>query len=213
MRKKIILIVTAVILFVMLAILIRAELLTGFETWVYTKATLHMPDILTNFLIVITNIGGPIGIALICLAIYIIPKLREEFAIPVSLSVMTSFVATVILKLIFERERPNILRLVTEKSYSFPSGHAAVNMAMYGIMAINIYRLLKNKKIKWSLITLFGAMVALIGFTRVYLGVHYAGDILAGWSLGIVVCVLVDMIVKKIDSLDDNDENIEKIKG
>ena len=196
-KKNIILIIMSIILFIILAFAINADILSGFESWVYFESVEHMSDILTNILIFITNLGGPIGVFLICLTIFLIPKLRNRVGIPVSIAVSFSFILNIILKRIFARERPDILRLVTEYSYSFPSGHAMVNMALYTVLILYTYKFVKNKKIKYSLITCMAALVFIIGFTRVYLGVHYAGDIIGGWLLGFAIGLIVYMLMKK----------------
>lgn len=196
-RKNILLAICAIILFFILAFFIKADQLYGFESWVYAEATEHMSDFLTAILVFITNIGGPIGIMCVCAVIYAIPKLRNRVAIPVSIAVVSSLVLNTILKGIFARERPNILRLVSENYYSFPSGHAMVNMALYSILIIYAYKLIKNKKIRYTIYTVLIALILVIGFTRIYLGVHYAGDIIGGWLMGFAVSLIVYMIMKK----------------
>ena len=196
-RKNILLAICAIILFFILAFFIKADQLYGFESWVYAEATEHMSDFLTAILVFITNIGGPIGIMCVCAVIYAIPKLRSRVAIPVSIAVVSSLVLNTILKGIFARERPNILRLVSENYYSFPSGHAMVNMALYSILIIYAYKLIKNKKIRYTIYTVLTALILVIGFTRIYLGVHYAGDIIGGWLMGFAVSLIVYMIMKK----------------
>lgn len=196
-RKNILLAICAIILFFILAFFIKADQLYGFESWVYAEATEHMSDFLTAILVFITNIGGPIGIMCVCAVIYAIPKLRNRVAIPVSIAVVSSLVLNTILKGIFARERPNILRLVSENYYSFPSGHAMVNMALYSILIIYAYKLIKNKKIRYTIYTVLTALILVIGFTRIYLGVHYAGDIIGGWLMGFAVSLIVYMIMKK----------------
>lgn len=196
-KRNIILVVSAIILFIFLAIAIKADFLYGFESWFYDEAIEHMSEPLTFILTIITHIGGPIGIAIICAIIFIIPKTRNRIFIPVSLSVSIAFILNTILKAIFARERPNILRLVSETYYSFPSGHAMVNMALYFIIMIYTYKLIKNKKIKILIYTFLSTLIFSIGFTRIYLGVHYAGDIIGGWLLGFAVSILVYMIMKK----------------
>ena len=196
-RKNILLEIYASILFFILAFFIKADQLYGFESWVYAEATEHMSDFLTAILVFITNIGGPIGIMCVCAVIYAIPKLRNRVAIPVSIAVVSSLVLNTILKGIFARERPNILRLVSENYYSFPSGHAMVNMALYSILIIYAYKLIKNKKIRYTIYTVLIALILVIGFTRIYLGVHYAGDIIGGWLMGFAVSLIVYMIMKK----------------
>lgn len=196
-KKNTLLVVMAVILFIILAIAIKIDFLIGFESWVYNEAVKYMSDSLTPILIIITNLGGPIGISLVCALIFIIPKLRNKVGIPVSLAVITSFTLNTILKLIFARQRPDILRLVSETTYSFPSGHAMVNMSLYAILSIYAYKLIKDNKIKWSSIISMSILIAIIGFTRIYLGVHYAGDILGGWLLGFAVSIVIYAITKK----------------
>ena len=202
-KKNVTLTVLAIILFSMIAIAIKADYFSGFESWVYNKSVVHMSEPLTEILKVITTIGGPIGVCAVCLIVYLVPKLRNKVAIPVSLCVMSSFVLNVILKLSFERERPNILRLVSESSYSFPSGHAMVNMALYTILIIYTFKFLDSKKLKIPLIIGMTFLIIAIGFTRIYLGVHYAGDILGGWFLGFAVSMIIYMIMKHTTINDD----------
>ena len=196
-KKNLFLIICAIILFIILSIAIKADYLYGFESWIYSEATEHMSDFLTTILIIITNIGGPIGIMCVCAIIFTIPKLRNRVAIPVTLAVTSSFFLNIILKQLFARERPNILRLVSESFYSFPSGHAMVNMALYSILIIYAYKLIKNKKLKYSIYAILTSLILAIGFTRIYLGVHYAGDIIGGWLIGFVVSIIVYSIMKK----------------
>ncbi len=202
-KKNILLIVMSIVLFIILAIAINADILSGFESWVYFESVEHMSDILTNILIFITNFGGPIGISLICITIFLIPKLRNKLGLPVSIAVSTSFILNIILKLIFARERPDILRLVTENSYSFPSGHAMINMALYTVLIIYAYKFIKSKRIKYPLIIAMMLLVIAIGFTRIYLGVHYAGDIIGGWLLGFAIGLSVYMLMKNSSINDD----------
>ena len=202
-KKNILLIVMSIVLFIILAIAINADILSGFESWVYFESVEHMSDILTNILIFITNFGGPIGISLICITIFLIPKLRNKLGLPVSIAVSTSFILNIILKLIFARERPDILRLVTENSYSFPSGHAMINMALYTVLIIYAYKFIKSKRIKYPLIIAMMLLVIAIGFTRIYLGVHYAGDIIGGWLLGFAIGLSVYMLIKNSSINDD----------
>ena len=202
-KKNILLIVMSIVLFIILAIAINADILSGFESWVYFESVEHMSDILTNILIFITNFGGPIGISLICITIFLIPKLRNKLGLPVSIAVSTSFILNIILKLIFARERPDILRLVTENSYSFPSGHAMINMALYTVHIIYAYKFIKSKRIKYPLIIAMMLLVIAIGFTRIYLGVHYAGDIIGGWLLGFAIGLSVYMLMKNSSINDD----------
>ena len=100
-----------------------------------------------------------------------------------------------ILKMLFERPRPDdILQLVQESGYSFPSGHSITSMAVFGTLLYLVQTRMENKKLANRLSALLILLILLIGPSRVYLGVHYPTDILGGWALGIFVATLVLMI-------------------
>ena len=92
-----------------------------------------------------------------------------------------------ILKLVFARPRPMLMPFVTEKSYSFPSGHAMASMTFYGYL---IYMLWNSKlEKKWKIIgsIFLGLLIVTIGYSRIYLNVHYISDVLAGYMISIIV--------------------------
>jgi undecaprenyl-diphosphatase len=87
------------------------------------------------------------------------------------------------LKLFFAKPRPTLWAyLITEKTFSFPSGHALGSMVIYGFLAY----LLASQLPKFSLLiyTATGGLIAAIGLSRLYLGVHWPSDVLAGYSVG-----------------------------
>ena len=108
---------------------------------------------------------------------------RKRYVLPLWLSVAGSTIFVFLGKLAFHRQRPDIA-LYVEHSFSFPSGHAAIAVALYGFMAYFLIRNLKHISLKiLTLIT--GIFIALlIGFSRMYLGVHYFSDVWAGFLIG-----------------------------
>ncbi len=90
-----------------------------------------------------------------------------------------------VLKMIFGRERPPLPWLSTADGFSFPSGHTLMSTLFYGFL---LYLLVRNIKVwpgrNW-LIAGLGCLPVLVGLSRVYLGVHYASDVLAGWAVGV----------------------------
>lgn len=196
-KTKIILIVVPIVIFIFLAISIKAGISTNFETWVYNESVEHMSQILNKVVKCITHIGDGITVMIFCTLLLLYKKTRHKIGIPVSIAVIVSEVINLILKEIFARERPNILQLVNETSYSFPSGHSMINATictMLGIFAIK-YILDKRKKIIALIICI--CLPIIIGFTRIYLGVHFFGDVLGGILLGFTVSVIVYTILKK----------------
>ena len=99
------------------------------------------------------------------------------------LNLICVFILNYLLKIIFSRERPIDINLITESGFSFPSGHAMISLGIYGFL---IYLLLLSDKNKISKI--IGAislvlLIFLIGISRIYLGVHYATDVIAGFVI------------------------------
>lgn len=96
------------------------------------------------------------------------------------------------LKNLFGRERPNVNRITEADGLSFPSGHSMGSMTYYGFL---IYLVLRSKRKPLSKLgfgVLFGLVILLIGISRIYLGVHYPSDVLAGYMAGgiwLVLCI------------------------
>lgn len=89
-----------------------------------------------------------------------------------------------LLKHLFERSRPELFRVVEAAGYSFPSGHAMVSLCFYGMLAFLIARHLQHWRWRMVVSTLAVTLVAAIGISRVYLGVHYPTDVVAGYTAG-----------------------------
>ena len=123
-------------------------------------------------------------------------KKNIALLIPSNLIVITLFNQS--LKVLFQRERPVGYNLIDASGYSFPSGHAMVSMAFYGLLIYIIYRLVKNKTLRNILIFINVIIIILIGISRVYLGVHFMTDIIAGYCMSILYLLLFIKIIKKI---------------
>ena len=96
----------------------------------------------------------------------------------------------VIFKLIIRRMRPEHFMLIEEVGFSFPSGHAMMSLAFFLLLSHFVWKTIKNKPLKITLISLFMVLAIMIGFSRIYLGVHYFSDVLAGWLLTITITFL-----------------------
>lgn len=199
--KKILLIVIPIILFAFLALYIQAGYSIRFENWVYAEAVEYMNPFLTNIIRIITHLGDPIIVTSITILLVIIPKTRKKVGYPMAAAVIVSEALNLILKEIFARERPNILQLVNETTYSFPSGHAMINTTVYTMLGIFAIKYIRSKKIKISVVIMCIIMPLIISFSRVYLGVHYAGDVLGGMLLGFAVTVFIYALLKKEEKL------------
>ncbi len=153
---------------------------------------------LTPVMRLITQFGGTILMIVWALASLVSIK-NKRIAISVVSNLVLIALLNNILKLIVRRARPTGFRLIAETGYSFPSGHSMVSMAFYGYLIYLIYKNVRNKKLRWTLITCFSLLILIIGISRIYLGVHYTSDVFAGFlfSLGYLVIYtkLTDPIV------------------
>ncbi len=113
-----------------------------------------------------------------------------------ALSVILVTLLFFIFKAIFGRVRPVDWFLVEEIGYSFPSGHSATAVAMYGGLALIICKSNSPKWLKTTSIIVASILSILIGISRIFLGVHYATDVLAGWALGVVTLSIISMLIK-----------------
>ena len=103
------------------------------------------------------------------------------------------------LKLAIARERPELLEpIIQERGYSFPSGHAALGMVAYGILAVVIGRSRLPRAVRAGLIGALLLLVLLIGLSRVWLGFHYPTDVLAGWIAGAVIVLLYASLTRTV---------------
>lgn len=147
---------------------------------------------LTSFFLFITEFGY-IRFLLLFLILILVCFHRERFAylLPIHLAIVT--LLNFLLKQLFARPRPEF-SLITETGFSFPSGHAMVTMAFYGYSLYVVVKLVKKKWLRNSLIVLFVSIIFLVGLSRIYLGVHYVTDVLAGYSISLVYLFLVTKI-------------------
>lgn len=159
-------------------------------------SSLLISDSMTPIAKFITNFGGAIFlIGLTVILFFIIKNKKIGLSIFSNLVIVT--VLNQLLKYILQRPRPTEYRIINESGYSFPSGHSMVSMAFYGYLIYLIYKYAKNKYVKWTSIILLSILIGLIGLSRIYLGVHYTSDVLAGFLISISYLITYITILDK----------------
>jgi membrane-associated phospholipid phosphatase len=104
------------------------------------------------------------------------------------------------LKWFFERPRPApLLHLAEVSGMSFPSGHAMMSFSFYGLMIYLIFENVRHKPLRYSICLILIALMHLIGFSRVYLHVHYASDVIAGFAIGTIWLIFCLFALKKVE--------------
>ena len=160
-------------------------------------STFLISDFVTPIAKFITNFGGAIFLSIATIALLLLIK-NKKIGLSIFSNIVIITILNQLLKRILRRPRPTEFRIVEETGYSFPSGHSMVSLAFYGYLIYLIYRYIKNKYIKWSLIVLLSILICLIGISRIYLGVHYTSDVLGGFLLSISYLVVYISLIKKI---------------
>lgn len=160
-------------------------------------STFLISDFVTPIAKFITNFGGAVFLSIATIALLLLIK-NKKIRLSIFSNIVIITILNQLLKRILRRPRPTEFRIVEETGYSFPSGHSMVSMAFYGYLIYLIYRYIKNKYIKWSLIVLLSILICLIGISRIYLGVHYTSDVLGGFILSISYLVVYISLIKKI---------------
>lgn len=190
-----------ILLLCMIAFFAIAEEILENEIWrfddnVYNIVSKLISDPLTSIFKVITNLGGAIGILTITVAIFICFK-NKKYGYYTVLNLAIVVVMNQVLKFIVQRPRPTEFRIIQEGGYSFPSGHSMASMAFYGFLIYLIYHKVENTYLRWGLCTILSLLILTIGISRIYLGVHYASDVFAGFCLSISYLILYTKIIGK----------------
>lgn len=175
--------------------------ISSFDDAVYRFISGFISDNMTRLMKFFTFLGSGWTITflavLVPFLIFVLKK-KEYYrsGLVISANIALGALFNQLLKLLLHRPRPDLMRMIEISGYSFPSGHAMNSMIFFGFFA---YLLVKNGR-HWSRYMFAGAiglMILLIGLSRIYLGVHYASDVLAGFLVGFGWLVPAARISKK----------------
>ena len=167
-------------------------------------------DKITPVTIIITQFGSALLLIILTVVLAIIIK-DKKISFSIFLNLILVGLINQILKRIVQRPRPTEYRIIDEKGYSFPSGHSMASVAFYGFLIYLIYKKVKNPKLKWIFILLLSILIILIGSSRIYLGVHYTSDVLAGFFVSTSYLLVYTSIID--DYIGTNKLKIDKEKN
>lgn len=176
--------------FGVLAVFVCLQWFAPVETAVYRWISGFSGDGMTVFMRVITELGGAVPVIVFCLALLLCKRTRLSVGLPISAAALISVLCNQILKNLFQRPRPLVPRFSPADGFSFPSGHSMNNAAFYCMLFLLLLPLVARLWQKALLAVGCILPPLLIGISRIYLGVHFFGDVLGGWLLGIwIACV------------------------
>jgi len=136
---------------------------------------------------------------LILIFYFLIVKKQTWFSIRVITIAISSLVLMLLLKQLFQRKRPLSPLLKAAKGLSFPSGHAIMAVTFYGLLIYILQHSIETDWLKWLITILVIVLIVLIGFSRVYLRVHYASDVAAGFIIGLLWLLISLAILKWLE--------------
>jgi undecaprenyl-diphosphatase len=174
---------------------------TGFDERVFNAIRPYINPGMTRFMDIITFLGKhnlliPLNFVLIAFFIY---RKEKWFAARIAALSLSSLLLMFILKTFFQRDRPLLPVIGEAKGFSFPSGHALISTVFYGLFIHMIWHEVKTKWLRILLICILSVLILLIGFSRIYLRVHYASDVIAGLAVGFIWLVLSLRIIHRIE--------------
>jgi len=165
------------------------------NTWndsVYNRIASLITPPLTSFMIFIDFLGKWYVYLSVAFLFFVIPKTRKKIGVPLAFSLSAGVFLNFILKQAFAIPRPDVYRLVSASGYGHPSGHVMYGAAFIGICALLVWKYTSRPPLKISVIILATAFMLLMGFNRIYLGVHTASDVVTGYLAGI--CVIIGSV-------------------
>lgn len=182
------LVIAVIALVVLLAIIedLHETAIMDSDLLAYNVIVGHMrADWLTPYMEQFSNLASPVALAVMCLIVIgLAPGKRPGLCVTLNLAL--TLVLNQLLKNIIQRPRPEGFRLVEASGYSFPSGHSMVSMAFFGLIIWLVWHRVRNRRARIALCGAFALVIFLIGFSRIYLGVHYASDVIAGFCVSLL---------------------------
>ena len=158
-----------------------------------------------------TYLGSTEGVILICVVLLAIPKrfFRRQIAFPVVSTTVISWILNEGIKLAVRRARPGVEALITASGFSFPSGHAMNNAALYFSLFFMVLRYMEPGKGRNILAAVLCVIPAFIAFSRVYVGVHYTTDVIAGAALGFLLALIMNQISGREMETNDRAQSLQ----
>jgi len=192
----------ALVLFIGIAEMVFRDNKSDFDLQAFKVLAGFVSDVNTDVMQFFTFLGTHIFLIpanIILVAYFLFIKKHRWYSIKIPVVALSSLILMFSLKYLFRRSRPLTPLLEQARGYSFPSGHALVSFTFYGLLIYLTWLNVKNVWLKWFMITGLALLIFAIGLSRVYLRVHYASDVIAGYCVGCMWLLLSLWILGKIE--------------
>lgn len=182
--------------------------LTALDQPIWSWLIHHRTGFLTAVLTAVTQIGSTVAMAVLAaatVAVLAFRLRRRGEAVLVTVVALGAGALVSISKPLIGRARPPVeFRLVVETNPSFPSGHAVASVAIVGVLAVVLLQPTAGRRWRRAAAAAAGGFVVLIGFSRIYLAVHWTTDVLGGWLIGggwLILCLTLYRLWQRREQL------------
>lgn len=164
-----------------------------------TRAAIHQfaSPVLTTIMRGLSFVGSTLALTIASIAVVVCLAMRKlgREAKLFALTMLGGALLNTILKLAFKRTRPiPFFNLSTPETYSFPSGHSLMSACFFGALAALLTARIKSRRLRIIIWIVATAMFLLIGLSRIYLGVHYTTDVIAGFAAALIWVLMIRFV-------------------
>jgi undecaprenyl-diphosphatase len=187
-----------ILIFATMVVMLLTNNVTGLDNSIYNIIISSKSDAMTTFMTIITMMCNTEFIIVATLLLVLFIKNKKMGGMIASNVILCSVINTII-KHIFLRPRPVGIKLIEQGGYSFPSGHSMMAVAFYGLLIYIIWNTKWKNVWKIFTTTLLVILILLIGISRIYVGVHFASDVIAGLSISLsYLIIFIELIYKRV---------------
>ena len=187
-----------ILIFATIVVMLLTNNVTSLDNSIYNIIISSKSDAMTMFMTIITMMCNTEFIIVATLLLVLLIKNKKIGGMIASNVVLCSVINTII-KHIFLRPRPVGIKLIEQGGYSFPSGHSMMAVAFYGLLIYIIWNTKWRNVWKIFTTTLLVILILLIGISRIYVGVHFASDVIAGLSISLsYLIIFIELLYKRV---------------
>lgn len=193
------LVLAGAMIVILLAIAVGAGVTDPFDQPIIEAVRADALHDLLSPLRVVTELGSTAAVSAVAVLVLLggLALGHARAGLLAALTILLASIGNSLLKVSIARARPDLLEpLVVEHGFSFPSGHAALGMVAYGVVAVLVARSTLPPLARRGIVALLAVLVLFIGLSRIWLGVHYPTDVLAGWTVGAMVVLLYAAVTR-----------------
>jgi len=188
-KLEIIILSITSLLFIILSLLVTTNNTLTIDTQIHTFILNIRNENLNTIFEYLTSLASATLLLALSIILLLIMKNKKQ-SLYILLNLVLAFFSNEVAKSIFNRSRPIGINLIDETGLSYPSGHSMVGLCFYGFITYLLYKNTKKKSHKIILICSLILVSLTIGFSRIYLGIHYLTDVIGGFLLAIIYLII-----------------------